>query len=171
MQTTNSASALSAFDLATGSVETLFGASVNQAYFDPLRVAGRVVFQWSGNSATRGSEPWVTDGTPAGTQPLGNLNPGGAGSFPDFLAATPSLAFFTAITPTEGRELWTTDGTCAGTRLVIDLAPGGNSGPVGRAALAGSRLVFAGSTDSNDLEPWSTDGTAAGTFQLADVQP
>lgn len=65
----------------------------NQAYF-------------AGWDATNGWEPWVTDGTSAGTRLVRDLSPGTADSDPlEFTAAGPRL-FFTATTPNHGRELW-----------------------------------------------------------------
>ena len=71
-----------------------------------------------------GTEPWVTDGTTAGTTLLGDLHPGGGDSYPAFLGSVPGILFFRASTPGQGHELWATDGTRPGTRLVADISPG-----------------------------------------------
>ncbi|MCU9840592.1 hypothetical protein OEZ49_22905 [Ruegeria sp. WL0004] len=79
-------------------------------------------------------EPWVTDGTAAGTYQLANIsasggsadaNEGGYGFF-----ESNGLVFFTARSNDEGDELWVTDGTQEGTRLAVAFNPGnGGSDP------------------------------------------
>ncbi len=106
-----------------------------------------------------GREPWVTDGTEAGTMPLGDLRPGGSSSPSSFIRFG-DFVFFTASTAETGRELWRTDGTAAGT-VVLDLIPGPDSvGPFNLTALDG-HLFFAGFNSS-----WVSDGTIEGTREL-----
>ena len=62
-----------------------------------------------GRDAVHGAEPWVSDGTVAGTHLLWDVNPGLASSDPaEFLILGGSL-YFTATTQTTGRELWAFD--------------------------------------------------------------
>ncbi|MGE3171027.1 MAG: ELWxxDGT repeat protein [Planctomycetota bacterium] len=72
-----------------------------------------------------GSEPWVTDGTLAGTQSLGDLWAGGGFSMTlgDVFAACGSsrIALFSAHNGVHGNEPWITDGTEAGTHMLADL--------------------------------------------------
>jgi ELWxxDGT repeat protein len=65
---------------------------------------GEVYF--SGWSAQTGWEPWVSDGTVAGTRLLQDVYPGPQGSLPMELTAAAGRIFFTAETANIGRELW-----------------------------------------------------------------
>ena len=71
-----------------------------------------------------GVEPWVTDGTPLGTQLLLDIAPGNASSVPVEFFGHAGKVYFTADDQVHGRELWVTDGTTAGTQLVHDSTPG-----------------------------------------------
>jgi ELWxxDGT repeat protein len=105
-----------------------------------------------------GVEPWVTDGTPAGTHRLLDLKPGPGDSAPDALVSAGDRAFFTADDGSHGRELWESDGTPAGTRRVTDLDPGGYSGlPSYYAGLTVSNgyLFFVADDGNTGLEPWA----------------
>jgi ELWxxDGT repeat protein len=84
-------------------------------------------------------EPWVTDGTPAGTRRLLEIcRDGRCGSYPTFGPVAQGQVLFQA-----DRDLWATDGTAAGTRRLGEgiQIPQGVPLPV---AAAGSHVVFAG---------------------------
>lgn len=118
-----------------------------------------------------GAEPWITDGTQAGTELLVDLWPGPEGSAPrDFVQIAPGLAAFVATDESHGRELWITDGTTAGTQ-VIDLVPGpASSLPQELTAIDGV-LFFSAWTEAHGREAWGSDGTPAGTARISDVAP
>jgi large repetitive protein len=65
---------------------------------------GRVYFR--GFDPEHGAEPWVTDGTNAGTRLVTDLYPGTTGSDPRELTTAGNHLFFSAETPDRGRELW-----------------------------------------------------------------
>lgn len=91
-------------------------------------VGGRKLF-FSGCQPATGCEPWVTDGTAAGTLPLADIRTGADDSNPDYLGhATGGIVLFSAEDGVTGRELWRTDGTPAGTEMVAELRPG-SAGP------------------------------------------
>lgn len=73
-----------------------------------------------------GYELWRTDGTPAGTYQVADLNPGPASSWPWELTVARGGLYFVAGTDGEGagsrRGLYRTDGTAAGTKLVERVA-------------------------------------------------
>jgi ELWxxDGT repeat protein len=108
---------------------------------------------WFFAAADRGEEPWVTDGTPAGTRPLGDLNPGAASSIvggypgpahePFFVAGPDGYVYFQATTAAEGTELFRSDGTAAGTGLVADFVPGTGDSIPGPFLTVGGRLFVA----------------------------
>lgn len=134
-----------------------------------------------------GREPWITDGTVAGTQQLADINPGAAGSIGGSLffspisgvvSVSPTVVLIAADDGVHGCEPWITDGTPAGTALFADLNPGpsgslreyGTCGFGGTATRAGV-LFFSANDGVTGREPWRTDGTLAGTYQLGDLEP
>jgi ELWxxDGT repeat protein len=128
---------------------------------------GKLYF--TGETAAAGREPWISDGTSAGTVALGDLRPGplGSGGTHFFLPLGNDVLFFAA--PDNGsRDLWITDGTGAGTRPVYDFGSGSGSRLL--AADAGRALLLVHHPDTG-LEPWISDGTEAGTTLLRDIRP
>lgn len=124
-----------------------------------------------------GVEPYVSDGTGAGTFRLKDIASSWAGdSRPTTFTKVGSRVFFYASSETHGRELWVTDGTSGGTRLVIDLWPG-TRGSIGlnrsndeqSIAELNGRALFVGDDGITGHELWITDGTAAGTERLTDI--
>jgi ELWxxDGT repeat protein len=134
-----------------------------------VAAGGRVFF--IDDDPTHGREPWVTDGSAAGTGLLGDLVPGPGGSLPFGFVALGGGVVFTALHPSAGHELWHSDGTPGGTALVADLVPGpAGSSPSGLVA-TGAFVFFAADDGITGREPWRTDGTPAGTSRLADLWP
>jgi ELWxxDGT repeat protein len=108
---------------------------------------------------------WRTDGTPAGTVPLG-----GSG-YESGLQPFGGRVFYQDYDPQHGYELWASDGTAAGTGLFADLAAGTASSSPSRLTPAGGLLYFTATTSSGAEQLWATDGTAAGTRQVLGIQP
>ena len=134
-------------------------------------------FLFAADDGVTGHEPWISDGTAAGTRRLLDINlqpdpdpeTDGAltegSTFGPFVPLGP-LAFFAADDGIAGRELWATDGTTAGTRRVRDLAPGtAGSDPHDLVAFGGR--VFFLANDGTGQALWSSDGTEAGTVRVA----
>ena len=94
-----------------------------------------------------GRELWSSDGTPAGTGLVLDIQAGRGESSPEQLAPSvpmPALngrLLFSANDGVRGRELWSTDGTAAGTGLVHDLNPVLRTGRFG-LVLAGLRRAL-----------------------------
>ena len=85
---------------------------------------GRVLFTASSGATGTGRELWVTDGTPAGTRLLRDIEPGPASSAPSWVTPIGNgRVLFTAGLATIGRELWESNGTPTGTRLLLDVEP------------------------------------------------
>lgn len=77
------------------------------AYCAPHPIAaidGRVYF--TGSDAQHGAEPWVTDGTVAGTHLLFDINPGSASSGASRFTHAGATLYFTADDGFHGTELW-----------------------------------------------------------------
>jgi uncharacterized repeat protein (TIGR01451 family) len=135
-------------------------------------LGGKVIF--AATDGASGQEPWVSDGTAAGTLPLGDLLPGALGSEPLWATAAAGRVFFVADDgglSGHGRELWTTDGTPAGTSLLIDIEPGAGSSLPSELTAVGRVLLFSAWDAVHGRELWVSDGTAAGTARLQDIAP
>ena len=143
------------------------------AVFESGPKAGQFVFWWA--TAATGIEPWISDGTAAGTGLLADVEPGPAGSsgaFPSFPQVDGATVYLRADTAAEGLEVWSTDGTAAGTAVFAPLEPGAQ----GVLGFSNSFVLTAGGVvfpydDGSGLgqELWVTDGTTAGSQALADL--
>ena len=134
-------------------------------------VNGTVFFPASSGAAPDDVELWKTDGTPAGTVMVRDINPGAAASLPATLTPFGGRVYFSATDPAGGRELWSSDGTAAGTARVADLNPGPtSSNPVVWNEIDG-RLYFTADDGTHGQELWSTDGTDSGSIMVHDVRP
>src|SRR5450432_2005166 len=118
---------------------------------------------FSANARGVGSEPWVTDGTAAGTFMLRDIVVGSGSSYPSLFTAVGSTVFFAALTYTGG-ELLKTDGTIGGTVPVKDF-----SGGINHLIALGGTLYFTADDGVHGIELWKSDGTEAGTVLAADI--
>jgi ELWxxDGT repeat protein len=120
-----------------------------------------------------GYEPYISDGTPAGTYLLKNVNPTAASSGNSSLAAVQctewhfnnKYAYFIAFNGT-ANALWRTDGTNAGTiQLTADAdnVSSANSNTTLTDIDANSLWMLHHSTTGNS-KLYKSDGTAAGTY-------
>jgi len=123
---------------------------------------------FAGSDATGQVNPWVTDGTPAGTSELAS---GGSGIFAG--VGTPDFTILGGTTLFAGADqfgavgLWVTDGTSAGTsELLVPGEAGGTAfddlfvgGSNPHFTVLGSRALFVGDDPSVQPSLWVTDGT------------
>jgi len=122
---------------------------------------GGVVFMGYQNET--GFEPWYSDGTPAGTFRLADINPGASSSSPSGFTALGDEVCFQAAGP--GTGLHCTDGTSAGTRQVATFAYIRDEPTVFRRV--GPRLLFVAAEDFDSIpQLYGTDGTTAATTPL-----
>jgi ELWxxDGT repeat protein len=92
-----------------------------------------------------GSEPWVSNGTAAGTRLLLDIRPQGTadnGSAPNEFVEFGGRLAFVADDGATGRELWISDGTAAGTTLLADINPGPGSSTPNHLIVANGALYF-----------------------------
>lgn len=122
-----------------------------------LWAAGGNVY-FSGFGGLTGSEPWVSDGTDAGTHMIANLAADASPSAQpnDLTAAGGTLLFYaTSGASSSDLGLWRTDGTSAGTYKLRD-----NTFRFGPLVPAGPIALF---TDGLVQKQMLTDGTIEGT--------
>ncbi|HEX3530830.1 MAG TPA: ELWxxDGT repeat protein [Thermoanaerobaculia bacterium] len=124
----------------------------------------RVLF--AGRDAGGKGELWVTDGTGAGTQRLGDL------SFTPY--ALLGKVFFIGPGSHSGYALWKSDGTAAGTVRLAELGlrpfDGGLPFLSGFSpAAAGGRIFFAASLESGPSQLVVSDGTPTGTRAVSNI--
>lgn len=115
----------------------------------------RMLFEWKTDA--EGTEPWISDGTKAGTRMIVDLEPGRDSSFAKFW---PTGVAQLALLVDKDRNIYATDGTQAGTRLL--LSPGQYTSPA--LAAADDRTLFMVRVRPGQTsDVYETDGTTAGT--------
>jgi ELWxxDGT repeat protein len=147
--------------------------NVTSLDLQPISASPGGFLAWQGklffaaNTAGSGREPWVTDGTEAGTQMLTDVCPGFCSSQPLFLAGVGGTVLFTATSPDKSpfTQLWRSDGTPAGTfALTESPVQLGFYQTRSQVALAGGHVFFLACTGTaSGCGLWQSDGTRAGT--------
>jgi large repetitive protein len=165
----------------------------------PIAAIGdRLIFSGSppgfGECSFVDTEPWISDGTPAHTRQILELNPfdgSGGGSQCDELplpsdpgpgVSLGGAVLFAADDVVHGMELFVTDGTAAGTRLVADINPatmpndvteppkpariGVGSNPIDFVCL-GSGACFVADDGTTGRQLWFSNGKRRGTYRVA----
>jgi len=135
------------------------------------------------DDGTHGREPWVSDGTPGGTHPLGDVNPGSASAFgfpsPSFFPGElGGEAYFFALDPDHGWEPRTSAGGAGDAMLLRDVDQQASSIISGLGDfrytemkdVAGT-LFFLAEEPDHGFELWATNGTGATTRLVRDVHP
>jgi ELWxxDGT repeat protein len=120
-------------------------------------------------SVEGGVQPWVSDGTLAGTHPLTSAI-GQMGS--QRFVESEGRFYFLFSEPGGPEEIWATDGTAAGTGPAVTAASGA-AAPQGLLSVAGGHLYFAApraSDPAGPLLPWVSDGTDESTELLAGME-
>jgi ELWxxDGT repeat protein len=114
-----------------------------------------------------GCELWSSDGSTAGTAPVGEIEPGPESSDVRELAATGDQAFVIAGTPQGNLALWIADGPARRLKLVRETP----QALLLSAAGPGRAFFIAQDAQGGGLEVWTSDGTAAGTQPLTHFAP
>jgi len=132
---------------------------------------GKIIF-WGSTEAT-GTEPWVSDGTEAGTKILRDIYPGVGSSMDEEMrfSVTSRGVYFTA-SQTDGDTLWITDGTTAGTRKLRTngVQEGFRAFPPEYGEIDGI-MYFAAEDTAHGRGLWRSDGTNAGTYLVTNIDP
>ena len=143
---------------------------------------GKLLFGADLNNAI-GYEPYLCDGTVAGTTLLKNINQTtGSGyhnkhSRPSEFFQYKGKVFFNGNDGIKGEEIWVTDGTSVGTTMLIETQPGKTErGDVKRYYPFKEKLLFQANTKPFDQASknniYITDGTPAGSslFKLMEYE-
>lgn len=122
---------------------------------------------FAGWDPLHGMEPWVTDGTAAGTHLILDLEPGVEPSLTEMsILSLGDRAVFSTYSLVN-RGLWVTDGTAAGTRRISSTLAG-IAKPVRPPVRVGGKLFFLVVSPTPALAV--TDGTAGGTRMLGSAE-
>jgi len=153
-----------------------------------VAVGGRMLL--AADDGRSGRELWASDGTPAGTVLVRDINPGrkpgapepcedfpdaprrhdtGLSSDPQDFVLLGSVALFTADDGLRGRELWITNGTFRGTRRLADLIPGRRGSAPHDLVRFHGHVYFLAANPGQGESLWRTDGTAQGTTRVLDL--
>lgn len=129
----------------------------------------RVFF--AADDGVHGSELWATDGTPAGTSLVVDLEPGSAGSAPADFSLLGADLLFVATTGATGSEIWRVPLAGAPLPEALEIAPGATGSGPWFLGTTSAGAFFAASRSDVGRELFATDGTSAGTSLVAETVP
>lgn len=134
---------------------TLSGDSASGLLTYPLFQGNKFFF--AAPTIAEGYELWISDGTPAGTSMVKNINSGAADGIDLSELSwvyTANELYFAANDGTNGNELWRSNGTETGTTLVQNINPGPGSSDPDLSFLAFGKIIF---TATDGDHPDNTD--------------
>ncbi|MEX1189743.1 MAG: T9SS type A sorting domain-containing protein [Bacteroidia bacterium] len=162
-------------------VKDVFDNDVSHAYPNGITSFGSKIL-FMGDDGIHGREPWVSDGTEAGTFMLKDILEGEYSSVAssdetddyqnNYFTPINGKMIFRANDGVHGSEPWITDGTPEGTMLLKDVLPGDDGCYPTRRSLYNGKIYFRASYgQGNAFEMWVTDGTTEGTQRFHGVAP
>jgi ELWxxDGT repeat protein len=113
-----------------------------------------------------GSEPFMSDGTKAGTHLLSNIRPGDISSSPFSYLSKGRFVYFIAYTADSTYAIFKTNGTREGLQKITP-DQSKYTTYIQDYDIADNGIVFYLLNNSNDYQLWRSDGTATGTFMLS----
>jgi ELWxxDGT repeat protein len=132
---------------------------------------------FAANDGVNGTEPWISDGTPAGTVLIQNINPNPApnnGSNPDFRAVVNGTVYFAAAYDGVNRGLWRTvtaiDGTVTAER-VPGVPPNLVLSSENFLTNVNGKVYFAADDGTTGDELWVFDPSTGQTSLVRDIRP
>ncbi len=142
----------------TVAIKTISNSSGYAQLYGLTNVGGQLYFSLNdGLVSPTAAELWKSDGTPAGTVLVKDINPGNGGSLPDNFTNAGGVLYFTADDGQSGRELWKSDGTAAGTVLVQDISSGSFSSLPQNLLYRDGTLFFSADDGLHGREPWKLE--------------
>ncbi|MEO7490690.1 MAG: ELWxxDGT repeat protein, partial [Ferruginibacter sp.] len=158
--------------------------SINGFILEVVSFKGRLFYSFYDNNTNSGNELYASDGTPAGTGLVADLNTNPyTGSNPGHLTPVNGLLYFAADDGT-GTQLWATDGTQQGTYKVnnnnhillgtnTDASNGGNLYATVNNTIYFQGKVFDGTNSSTGFElcKFNTADPAANVTLVKDIVP
>lgn len=157
-------------DIAPGATGSLYNFSNENAFKLPNNT---ILF--GASALPYGYEPWVTDGTTAGTHLVKDIAPGPYSSNMNAYNAAifNNIAIIVATDSALGQNPYITNGTDTGTYLLKDIFPlnGNSTGATFLKAKLSNGVFFTGKDSLKNVYLFITDGTLAGTNTLATYSP
>ncbi len=150
-----------------GSCEVLGSPSI----FQPVPFNGKWLFV--AFDEARGFEPWITDGSPSGTEAgtrlVRDICAGDCSSNTYVFGQLGNRLVMVAQDIRNGEQLWITDGTPRGTVRLTDIPNNGIFPFSSEGAFVNGKFLFPVYTPGSGSELWITDGTRSGTGLLVDI--
>ncbi|MEN7551091.1 ELWxxDGT repeat protein [Rapidithrix thailandica] len=109
---------------------------------------------FTANDGVHGTELWRTDGTPAGTTLVSDINEGAYGSIPRDLTSHEGKLYFSAYTEESGVELWISEGTDATTLQLYDVIRGPESSLPSHISFINDEIYFIAETENHGRQLW-----------------
>ncbi len=147
---------------------SMSGTSYQYTVKSPLLALGDRLY-FSAMDPEHGTELWVSDGTPAGTTYLIDLNPGPESSYALPLLANNGRLYFRATDGASGTGLWVFDPALSTTHQITDIAPRPNDSSPGSLQAMGNSIFFQACASTNDCELYRTEGD--GAVRLTNLVP
>lgn len=152
------------------------GIPVSVQGFVPINVAVTPsYFVLPMKTPTNGIEPFISDGTVAGSKLLKDIRAGSESSLGgdygnkyDFQSLGSKVVFL-AKDDTYGTEFWTTDGTENGTAILASLNRVPGPTEMSHLQVLNGKIYFSAANGHTGQEPWVSDGTGSGTHLLRDI--
>ena len=133
-----------------------------------LRLFKGMLFFSAWDTASMARQPYLSNGTPGGTQILKSIQTSTASTNIQVLGEYDSLLYFVAKDDLNGVEVWQTDGTEGGTVRVSDFNPGPADSNIQQMIKIGNTLFFQANDGTTGRELWKIEG---GTQTLIDIEP
>lgn len=145
----------------------IFPGGTGSGPMDKVVYKGKLYF--GARDKFKGWELWVSDGTPAGTSLVKDINPFGH-AFPYELTVFNGKIYFAANNGNPDSEFFVSDGTAAGTKRVKNINPN-DSSYIAFITEYNGKLYFQANDGVHGMELWESDGTKAGTKLFKDILP